>query len=237
MIKTNIVMLVLASRSNKYDKMINNYWSNIINYIKTNKITTIKIFLIFGNNVETSDLNLSEDDKLITNTPESIIPGILDKTISAFTIINNSYNYKHIIRTNLSSFYILHNLINISNGLEDTNLYSGYNGLYKNSIPFISGAGIWLSRDNVQYIIDNQSSLDKQLIDDVAIGKLLINHKKGVLQRYDIINSNIEIQDKVTLLNNIINNNNFHIRIKSNTKNQEIDINYMNKFTEILYIQ
>jgi hypothetical protein len=121
--------------------------------------------------------------------------------------------------------------------LEDTNLYSGYNGLYKNSIPFISGAGIWLSRDNVQYIIDNQSSLDKQLIDDVAIGKLLINHKKGVLQRYDIINSNIEIQDKVTLLNNIINNNNFHIRIKSNTKNQEIDINYMNKFTEILYIQ
>ena len=232
MINTNIIMLVIASRGYGYDKMINNYWSKMINYIKTKKLTTIKIFLIFGNNVETSDLNLSEDDKLILNTPETYMPGILDKTISAFTIINNLYNYKHIIRTNLSSFYILDNLIRISNELEDTNVYTGVNGLCQ-SIPFISGAAIWLSRDNVQYVIDNQSSLDKKLIDDVAIAKLLINHKKGILNRYDIDNG-IEIQDKITLLNDIINKNHYHIRIKSNTS-LDIDINYMNKFTEIMY--
>ncbi len=233
MINTNIIMLVIASRGYGYDKMINNYWSKMINYIKRNKLTTIKIFLIFGNNVETSDLNLSEDDKLILNTPETYIPGILDKTISAFTIINNSYNYKHIIRTNLSSFYILDNVIRISNELEDTNVYTGVNGVCEN-ITFISGAAIWLSRDNIQYIIDNQSSLDKKLIDDVAIGKLLINHKKGILNRYHI--TGIEIQDKITLLNDIINNNHYHIRIKSYI-NDDIDINYMNKFTEIMYTQ
>ena len=237
MINTNIVMLVIASRGNRYDKLRNNYWSKLINYIKTNNINNIKIFLIFGNNVKTSDLNLNEEDKLILNTPENYIPGILDKTINAFTVINNSYNYKHIIRTNLSSFFILDNVIKRSNALEDTNVYSGVNGVCgKTNIPFISGASMWLSRDNVQYIIDNQSSLDKKLIDDVAIGKLLINHKKGILKRYDIVNSDIEIQDKITLLNNIINNNHYHIRVKSN-RNDDIDINYMNKFTEIMYSQ
>ena len=237
MITTDIVMLVIASRGNRYDKLINNYWSKLINYIKTNNINNIKIFLIFGNNVKTSDLNLNEEDKLILNTPENYIPGILDKTINAFTVINNSYNYKHIIRTNLSSFFILDNVIKRSNALEDTNVYSGVNGVCgKTNIPFISGASMWLSRDNVQYIIDNQSSLDKKLIDDVAIGKLLINHKKGILKRYDIVNSDIEIQDKITLLNNIINNNHYHIRVKSN-RNDDTDINYMNKFTEIMYSQ
>jgi hypothetical protein len=228
-------MLVIASRGNRYDKMINNYWSKLINYIKVKKITTIKIILIFGNNVKTSDLNLSEDDKLISNTPENYIPGILNKTIDAFTIINNSYKYKHILRTNLSSFFILDNLIKTSNALQDTNVYSGVNAVCcKAKIPFISGAGIWLSRDNVQYIIDNQSSLDKNLIDDVAIGKLLINHKKGILKRYNIVQTSIEIEDKTTLLKNIIKNKHYHIRLKSSI-NEDIDVNYMNKFTEIMY--
>jgi hypothetical protein len=75
--------------------------------------------------------------------------------------------------------------------------------------------------------------LDKKLPDDVAIGKLLINTKKGILKRYDLITDN-EIIDKITLFNDIINNNHYHIRIKSGTE-MEIDINYMNKFTEIMY--
>ncbi len=235
-------MLVIASRGKRYDNMINNYWCKLIKYIKATKITTIKIILIFGNNVKTSDLNLEDDDKLISNTPENYIPGILNKTIDAFTIINNSYNYKHILRTNLSSFFILDNLIKTSNSLQDTNVYSGVNGVCcKAKIPFVTGAGIWLSRDNVQYIIDNKSSLDTKLIDDVAIGKLLINHKKGKLRRYDIVNNGvtihnngIEIQDKTRLLNDIIKDNHYHIRLKSNV-NECIDNNYMNKFTEIMY--
>jgi len=234
MINTDIIMLVIASRGYAYDKIINNYWSKFITYIKTKQITNIKIFLIFGNNVETSDLNLSEDDKLILNNPETWRPGILDKTISAFTTINNLYNYKHIIRTNLSSFYILDNLIKISNELENADVFAGVNGLYEGTIPFISGAGIWLSSDIVKYIIDNKSSLDRSLPDDVAIGKLLINHKKHNIDRYILDTGNEEIQDKITLLNDIINNNHCHIRIKSSI---DVDINYMNKFTEIMYTQ
>jgi len=44
--------------------------------------------LLFGNNVKTDDLNLNDDDKLILNTPESYMPGILIKTIESFTPLN-----------------------------------------------------------------------------------------------------------------------------------------------------
>ena len=228
--KIDIIMLVIASRSNRYDNMINNYWSKMIHYSKRHNYN-IKFFLIFGNDVRTDDLRIVNDDKLILNVKECYIPGILNKTIEAFKLINTMYDYKYIIRTNLSSFFILDNLILISNTLENTNIYVGVNGDHE-GIPFISGAGMWLSKDIVEYIINNRLSLDVNIIDDVAIGKLLINKKKGKLDRYDLTNGN-EICDKNILINDIIDKKYYHIRINSN--NTELDLVYMNKFADILY--
>lgn len=226
--KKDIIMLVIASRGNKYDIMINHYWSKMIHYCKIHP--NIKIFLIFGNNVNTKDLNIAEEDKLILNVNDNYIPGILNKTTEAFKVVNIMYDYKHIIRTNLSSFFIIDNLIHMSNQLKNTNLYAGVNGKC-NTIPFISGAGIWLSKDNIDYIIKNHSSLDKTLIDDVAIGKLLINHTKGVLDRYDLTNGE-EKDDKYKLINDI-SRYYYHIRINSNKI--QVDLNYITKFADILY--
>ena len=231
MINTDVIMLVIASRAWGYDNMINHYWSKMINYIKRNNYNNIKIFLIFGNNVDTTGLKIEDDDKLILDVEDSYMPGILNKTIEAFKRINEMYNYKHIIRTNLSSFFIIDNVMRVSNELENTNVYTGVNGQH-NGIPFISGAGIWLSKDIVQYIINNNLSLDRNLIDDVSIGKLLINHKKGMLTRYDLTDGN-EIHDKDTLIINIINNKYYHIRIKSNKI--ETDLSYMTRFSDVLY--
>jgi len=228
--KIDIIMLVIASRGEQYDSMINNYWSKMINYSKIHN-HNIKIFLIFGNNVNTDGLRIADDDKLILNVSDSHMPGILNKTIEAFKLINTTYNYKHIIRTNLSSFFIIDNVMRISNQLGNTNLYAGINGKCKD-IPFISGAGIWLSKDNIDYIINNSLSLDKHLIDDVAIGKLLINHTKCFIDRYNLTDGN-EIHDKHILINDIIRSNYCHIRIKSNKP--QVDIDYMTKFADILY--
>ena len=35
MIETDFVVVVIASRGELYDKFINNYWSKMINYVKT----------------------------------------------------------------------------------------------------------------------------------------------------------------------------------------------------------
>jgi len=235
MINKDIVMLVIASRSDIYDQMINKYWCYLIKYIKENNYS-IKIYLLFGNNVKTDDLNLNDDDKLILNTPESYMPGILIKTIESFKIINNLYDYKHIIRTNLSSFFIVENILKISENLNDNNIYAGVNGIQPaQNIPFVSGSGFWLSRDIVNIILNNKNKLNKNLVDDVSIGNILnINNiNKYILDRYNLVNG-IEISDKKNLIEDIIKKEHYHIRINSNNKN--LDIKYMKAFTELLYI-
>ena len=235
MINKDIVMLVIASRSDIYDQMINKYWCYLIKYIKENNYS-IKIYLLFGNNVKTDDLNLNDDDKLILNTPESYMPGILIKTIESFKIINNLYDYKHIIRTNLSSFFIVENILKISENLNDNNIYAGVNGIQPaQNIPFVSGSGFWLSRDIVNIILNNKNKLNKNLVDDVSIGNILNNNNinKYILDRYNLVNG-IEISDKKNLIEDIIKKEHYHIRINSNNKN--LDIKYMKAFTELLYI-
>jgi len=173
-IKKDIIILVLASTTDttgssgeRYINFINNYWSKIIKYIKRHKYS-IKVYLLFGNDAKIDDLDLTEDDMLILNTKESLVPGILNKTIDSFKIINTLYNYKHIIRTNLSSFLIIDSLIKISEQLKDTNIYDGIRTSRR-----VSGAGIWLSRDVVNYIIENESFLLRFKQDDDAIYNLL----------------------------------------------------------------
>ena len=96
----DIIILVIASRGETYDKLINNYWHYLINYIKQNQYK-IKIFLLFGNNENTEELLVDKKDMLILNVVDNLIPGILQKTIKAFEYINVNYQYKHILLVRL----------------------------------------------------------------------------------------------------------------------------------------
>ena len=236
--EVDICILVIASRNSHYDNLINNYWSKMIKFVKKMNIN-IKIYLLFGNNVNTSDLKLDDDDKLILNINECWRPGIIIKTLKALEFVNNNYKYKHIFRTNLSSFLILDNLIKISKKLDDTNIYAGVVGIYDNW-KYVSGAGIWLSKDNVNILIKNNNKIiyfdrvnrtRKFLLDDVIIGIVLNAQKKTGLKRKDLT-SNIEISNKKELFNNI-KKDHYHIRIKNS--NYYIDYNYTTAFTQLAY--
>ena len=125
---------------------------------------------------------------------ETYIPGILNKTIEAIRAIGLDYDF--VWRTNLSSVLDFDGLIRYCNGvlrshdvLYESNkkvLYAGYIGLapieaeFDSHIRFASGSGFLLSREAVQYLLDNAESslsatslLRRDLIDDVAIGALL----------------------------------------------------------------
>lgn len=232
----DIIIIVIASRGDIYDDLINNYWSKIISYSKQKKFN-IKFFLIFGNNYQTNDLNIDDEDKMILNISDNYIPGILNKTIKAFEIINQSYSYKHIFRTNLSSFLILDNLIKISESLNDTKVFAGVIGNHHNII-FVSGAGFWLSEDYINYILNNYNKLYEKnyhhrISDDVCIG-ILLPVQKIKLHRFDLTN-NLLSKDKKQLLEDIIKNNHYHIRIKNEKNRMLIDMDYMNAFTNQLY--
>ena len=226
----DIIILIIASRSDIYDKFIEIYWKPFIKYLKE-KNYKIKLFFIFGNDVILNDLNLSSEDYIVTNTPENLIPGILIKTVNSFKHIEENYEYKHIFRTNLSSFLIVDNLITLSKNLPNEDVYAGIFANH-NNILFGAGAGFWLSRDNILFILNNKEKINLKIIDDVAIGDLMRDKNKTGLNRYDLVN-NINYDNKNELLKYILSNNHYHIRIKN--KNRLIDLEYMKIFTEILY--
>jgi len=233
----DLIILVIASRGKIYDSLVENYWKYIINYVNF-KYNNIKIYLLYGNcNID--NININKDNILhFKDIKENLEPGILLKTIKAFEYIDNKYKYDFILRTNLSSFFIIDNLIKLYNGFHKKMLYSGVIGNYKNKSKFCSGAAFFLSRDVIKYILSNKNKINYNIIDDVSIGMLLsINKliKFKPLPRFNIINNQKRTNNqKQILLQNIIKNNHYHIRIK-NPKDRLIDIDYMKFFTEKLY--
>ena len=237
----DVIILVIASRGEIYDKLIDVYWKYFINYTEK-KLPNIKIFLLYGSNVYLSDIPVNKNNIIICDTPETYIPGILQKTIYSFNYIKENYKYNHIFRTNLSSFLIIENLINISKSLPKKDCYAGVIGS-STDYNHISGAGIWLSEDNINYLLSNSNKINYNIIDDVEIGYILKDKTKIRLKRYDIVdnnnnnNNNNNNINKNILLDKIIKSH-YHIRIKNgieNDKDRNKDLIFMKEFTDILY--
>ena len=104
--KYDLIILVIASESKIYNDFINNYWIHFINYIESNNYS-IKVYLIYGNS--SPNINLKKDNILKFNIDETQ-KLIMLKTIKSFEYIEKYYNYKFVLRTNLSSFFILPNI-------------------------------------------------------------------------------------------------------------------------------
>ena len=85
---------------------------------------------------------------------ETYIPGILNKTIEAIRACHLTADIRACRDRALSS-------------------YAGYIGTSVDGYKFASGAGFLMSRNVVDYLIDNERLLMRDVIDDVAIGKLL----------------------------------------------------------------
>ncbi len=219
--KKDIILLVIASRSDFYDKLILNHWVKYIKYVEDN-YENVKIYLIFGKdkfgqNTNIDIFNSIRENILLLDTEDSLIPGIYNKTIKAFEKINLSYDYKYIFRTNLSSFIRINLLVQKINDI--SSIY-GVMGNY-NGINFVSGAGMLLTRENIDYILSNQNKINKNLPDDVALSSIfnINNISMGTNNklRYDFINNNINIYNC-----NI--DNYYHFRIKNNDRDNDLII-------------
>ena len=169
--KTNLVILVIASINGRwgeaYINYINYFWVKFINHINDNNIN-IKVFLLFGENPDKELLNLSSENMIISNIEENYKPGILKKTIHAFDYVNKKYDYKHILRTNLSSFFIIDKLIELNNKIPTKKVYYGCGPKQMHC-----GAAIWFSRDVIEYILLNKKKLMYNKIDDWAFAILM----------------------------------------------------------------
>ena len=132
--------------------------------------------------------------------------------------------YDYVFRTNLSSYIDKKMIHEYLLDKPKSDYYSGFIGnvdrnifgQYVDLIEYASGSGIVLSKDLVDFLIENKDEMDNDsLIDDVAIGQLL--NKNGIypyfLNRIDILNTNVS------------NFSHFFYRLKSD--NRDLDIKNM----------
>lgn len=222
----NIVILVIANDHPRYYYEMQNTWKKYMNMHPN-----IKTFFIKGNPDLDEDVVLDEKESTIyVKTGEEYIPGILEKTVKSMEYIKYHYEYDYLFRTNLSSFVDLYKLYEFIH-LESTQ-WIHYGGIILTpadiKFGYVSGAGILFSPTAVEYILDHQSELDYSIIDDVAIGKLLIPEFQ-----IEFINR-IELESvPECIIKPIKESPVFHYRCK--TTNHFNTVNIMNHLYEIVY--
>jgi hypothetical protein len=115
-----------------------------------------------------------KDDIIWLKTDESLIPGILNKTLLAMeAFLPRLHQFNFLLRTNLSSFYVFPTLLQFLINCPQKNFYCGVAGC-----NFISGAGFLLSPDLVELLVKNKNLLMNNTfdLDDVVIGNFLVNN-------------------------------------------------------------
>lgn len=179
-------------------------------------VDNVDVFYYFGENNEKNMIK----DKIYTNTPEGINNcGI--KTLSCFEKIKD-FNFDYIFRTNSSSYIDKEMLKEYLNDKPRTNYYSGDGIGDFNGYKFASGCGYIISRDIFDLIIKEKNNWDHNFIDDVSLGILLNKHNilPTLSPRYDVVND-------------LIPNNYYHYRLKTN--NRKYDIQNMYKIFKNKY--
>ena len=210
--KYKLIILIIASNGGVYD-IFTEYWNK---YMNTHP--DIKSFFIYGqSSANTSNVDhffnsfnsLYKDVSIISPTVESCIPGSLQKTIYSFEYIEKNFEYEYIMRTNLSSFFDINQLMVFINTLPKERLYCG-----KNNRNYISGSCFILSKDVVKLIIQNKDRIDYNIIDDVSIGKLLRNLNIKLINNmsYEVHNTNTTMN--IVSINNTPNFFNYY-RLRS----------------------
>ena len=231
-----VVLAVIASRGGIYDRFVEVYWKSMIGI--TEKRGDIKIILIYGCDQNTHELNIPEGNLFIGSQKDSLYPGVISKTIECLRYINKTYSYNHVVRTNLSSFFLLDKLVLQSNHLHKERCYAGVYSKHSNQ-DFCSGAGCWLSRCTSEYLVDNCHEYMWNIApDDVVIGMIMDKYRVKLHQlgRFDFIRNRYILTDssecerwKAELVKN-----HYHVRIK-NCNDRNMDVLYMVKLKEMFY--
>jgi len=209
-----IIFLIISGCDNSQFSNLEIYKSLLelssLYYDKIKEKYDFKYFFCEYNNLITE--NIVEVDNFIYIKGVEGFDKIYEKTIKSIEYINKKYEYNFLIRTNISSFWNIHNMFNLSNKLPITGCLSG---IYIFN-DFITGTGIIMSKDVCEVLINEPFHYGPG--DDVAISNNLKKYfnifpLKDNLMFY-LINDDSNIPDDI---NNIL-----YFRIKNNDRKLDI---------------
>lgn len=198
-----ILMLVIACETHPLFKQLKVEWrKNTHPSVKT-------IFIQYSLNV--NETILVDDDTLFLPGTESF-EGITHKTVESLEYFLNYTNFTHVIRTNLSSVWHYPRLISYLNTRETTGLFTGIMGM-DNSRYFVSGAGMYMSRDVAELLVKNKEKVYTYLFqDDLAISYALDDlgvKMTSSSNRIDLVTPELFETNKYSIPRNI-----HHFRLK-----------------------
>ena len=193
----------------------------------------IKFFYIEYKKDINEDVVEMDDFIFIKGNEDPMIPNLLNKNIIAINYINKKYNFDFILRTNLSSIWNISKLLSLYNEIPKSNFFGGY--VIFNS--FVSGTGIFISRDLIEKLLKINTNYFN-VLDDVAISTHMKNQEikmtdfnifTNYKMNYQIIdenetdinsphykNNNLEIND-TTYIDDIL-----YFRVKNNTIERDL---------------
>jgi glycosyltransferase involved in cell wall biosynthesis len=173
----NIINLIIYCPQVEYEvrmmKLLSKYLSNI---------PLLKYFFITLR-PQQKDI-IIEDNIMYINGNESYIPGTLDKTIRAIEYCNNNFDYKYIVRSNISTIidYLqfpeddikknwysgshIENLQWLGGGINDTKYFG---------LQYVQGFQIILHKKAVKFLLKNKNKINMDFIDDVSLGLFFTN--------------------------------------------------------------
>jgi hypothetical protein len=120
-----------------------------------------------------------ENNILYFKGNENYITAILIKTLKAMEYVYNHFDFKYLIRTNISSFWDFKTFKRFYN-TDIKNLVRAPIG-FEEHMPFPGGSGMVLSKDVIEIMIQNQSSFNYNIWDDRAIGVFLYSHNIPII--------------------------------------------------------
>jgi len=166
----NIIFLIISSDDIPEYKEMREI--SRVYYKKMSEVYNLKYFYLESKEDLQTDIE-EKDDVITIRGKDSIIPGIFIKTMNVMKYIHNKYDYDFIIRTNLSSFWNIHNVFKYVN-IFDPKVLTGIRPFN----TFVSGTGIILSKYVTNIFIQNENINPSQLHDDVLISNILNNSVK-----------------------------------------------------------
>jgi hypothetical protein len=214
-------MLVIACETHPLFKQLKVEWRKNIHPSVKN------IFIQYSSNVD--QITLVDDDTLFLPGTESF-EGITSKTVESLEYFLHYTNFTHVIRTNLSSVWHYPRLISYLNTREMTGLFTGVIGT-DNSRYFISGAGMYMSRDVAELLVKNKEKVyTYSFQDDLAISYALDDlgvKLTSTSNRIDLITPELFNANKHSIPRNI-----HHFRLKQ-VGDRSVEPKFMKELIEL----
>lgn len=165
-----LIILAVASDDKIIYKKLREAYEKIVTVNKE-----VRIYLVYGNPITFTP---KDYDLYFPEIKESPYPGMALKTIKAMEHVLAEYNFDFLLRTNISTIWLLDRILARIKTLPKNNTYTGtgrrcyING--KLSENYISGTSLIISKDLVKKIVENKNRIVEQnLPEDFAFSNFL----------------------------------------------------------------